>query len=209
MVPFESIKASMGDHMEIVDDASDELKTQLRPCSPMIGPFAKDWSDTTHGALLDLDIPEAHHRETYLAAFLSCWICVFSLPLKNQGHIRPGVFKPASYLASGREISLAIPVLASIYRGMGELCISSSPGKHPGSFPAHFVYAWIASYFPSHRSTAHVSVGGCMINFHGHEVALSFDGSEARSLIRSNKSIAWLSTFVNRSKDEDFINDNI
>ncbi|KMT11468.1 hypothetical protein BVRB_5g107930 [Beta vulgaris subsp. vulgaris] len=167
------------------------------------------WGDTTHGALLDLDIPEAHRRETYLAAFLSCWICFFALPLKNQGHIRPGVFKPASYLASGHEISLAIPVLASIYRGMGELCISSSPGKHPGSFPAHFVYAWIASYFRSHRSTAHVSVGARMINFHGHEAALSFNSSEARSLIRSNTSISWLVTFVNRSRDEDFIDDNM
>ncbi|KAL2939805.1 Glutamyl-tRNA(Gln) amidotransferase subunit D [Bienertia sinuspersici] len=38
------------------------------------------------------------------------------LPLRDLGCIRPSVFKPASQLASGRRVSLAIPVLTCIYK---------------------------------------------------------------------------------------------
>ncbi|KAL2932553.1 EH domain-containing and endocytosis protein 1, partial [Bienertia sinuspersici] len=68
--------------------------------------------------------------------------CAFVLPLKDLGCIRPSVFKPASQLASGQKISLTIPVLACIYKGLGELASSFTLGKQVEHFPAHYVYAW-------------------------------------------------------------------
>ncbi|KAH0633016.1 hypothetical protein KY284_035802 [Solanum tuberosum] len=53
--------------------------------------------------------------ETYLTTFLSFWLCAFVLPNKEGEFVRPGTFKMASLMASGRKISLAIPVLAIIY----------------------------------------------------------------------------------------------
>ncbi|KAL2921586.1 Late secretory pathway protein avl9 [Bienertia sinuspersici] len=82
--------------------------------------------------------------DTYLAAFLACWLCAFVLPLRDLGCIRPSVFKPASELASGRRISLAIPVLTCIYKGLSELSSSFTPIKQVEHFPAHYVYAWLA-----------------------------------------------------------------
>ncbi|KAL0451726.1 UNVERIFIED_CONTAM: hypothetical protein Slati_1150700 [Sesamum latifolium] len=54
-------------------------------------------------------------EEVYLAVYLACWLCTFILPGKDVNSIRPSTFKMASMMASGRRVSLAIPVLASIY----------------------------------------------------------------------------------------------
>ncbi|KAL2924707.1 Methylthioribose-1-phosphate isomerase [Bienertia sinuspersici] len=67
--------------------------------------------------------------DTYLATFLTCWLCAFVLPLRYLGCIRLSVFKLASQLASERRISLAIPIQACIYKGLSELSHSSIPGK--------------------------------------------------------------------------------
>ncbi|KAL2893390.1 hypothetical protein RDABS01_009299 [Bienertia sinuspersici] len=93
----------------------------------------ESWSNK-HEALTLLNVPEEHRQQTYLAAFLSCWLCAFVLPLKNLGCISPSVFKPASQLASGQRISLAIPVLASIYRGLNEISRSLTPADHAAIF---------------------------------------------------------------------------
>ncbi|KAL2940231.1 Nuclease [Bienertia sinuspersici] len=94
---------------------------------------SKPLNDSVHEAFVILDIPEEHRMDTYLAAFLTCWICAYVLPLKDLGCIRPSVFKPASQLASGRKISL-------VY-------LSFTPAKQVEHFPAHYVYAWLARYF--------------------------------------------------------------
>ena len=75
--------------------------------------------------------------ETNLAAFLTCWLCKFVLPLKNGDIIRPSVFKVASMIAYGEEFSLAILVLASIYKGLNDIVSSSEPGKCYPTFPTH------------------------------------------------------------------------
>ncbi|KAF3655646.1 hypothetical protein T459_00821 [Capsicum annuum] len=42
----------------------------------------------------------------------------FVLPIKKLDHICPSVFKIASLMAHGEKLALAIPILASIYRGL-------------------------------------------------------------------------------------------
>ena len=67
--------------------------------------------------------------ETNFANFLACWLCKFVLPIKNGDIIRPSVFKVASMIACGEKFSLAIPVLASIYKGLSDIVSSSEPGN--------------------------------------------------------------------------------
>uniref|UniRef100_A0A803MDQ1 Aminotransferase-like plant mobile domain-containing protein n=1 Tax=Chenopodium quinoa TaxID=63459 RepID=A0A803MDQ1_CHEQI len=166
------------------------------------------WNDEVHEAFTILGIPEAHRKQTYLTAFLSCWLCAFVLPLKDLGFIRPGVFKPASSLASGRKISLAIPVLTSIYRGLNELSTSAAPGRRPGFFPAHYVYIWIAKYFRSHRMSTHKYAGAHMIRFQGPDAVIYSSSADAKSTIRSGRSINWLATCPNEPEDKRFVDDN-
>ncbi|KAL2935526.1 Sphingosine 1-phosphate receptor 3 [Bienertia sinuspersici] len=108
-----------------------------------------------HKAFVVLDIPEKHRKQTYLAAFLSCWLYAFVLPVKNLGCIRPCILQTSS-------VSLAIPVLASNYKGLNDLSNSLTLSQQREHFPAHCVYAWIAQYFRSHRMTIHNFAGAAM-----------------------------------------------
>ncbi|KAL2937172.1 3 4-dihydroxy-2-butanone 4-phosphate synthase [Bienertia sinuspersici] len=62
---------------------------------------------------------------TYVVAFLSCWLCVFVLPENENRLIRPGTFEVAILIERGETYSIAIAVLASIYRGLND---PSPPG---------------------------------------------------------------------------------
>ena len=66
----------------------------------------------------ELGVEDTFKDKIYLAAFLSCWLCLFVFPQKGA-FLRPGVFKVASTMADGKSYSLGIPVLANIYHGLG------------------------------------------------------------------------------------------
>ena len=85
--------------------------------------------------LRNLWIRSAYRDGTHLAAFLDCWLCVFVLPTSEVNIIRLGTFKVASFLAKGRAHSLAVPVLASIYRGLNSISESSRPWRSYSYFP--------------------------------------------------------------------------
>uniref|UniRef100_A0A9I9E6I7 Aminotransferase-like plant mobile domain-containing protein n=1 Tax=Cucumis melo TaxID=3656 RepID=A0A9I9E6I7_CUCME len=65
----------------------------------------------------ELAIRDDLKDETYLAAFLSCWLCFFVFPQKRS-FLHPGVFRVASLMAACTIYSLAVPVLANIYHGL-------------------------------------------------------------------------------------------
>jgi hypothetical protein len=67
--------------------------------------------------LKELNVTPYIQDEVYLAVFLSCWLCKFVFPSKD-GFIHPSTFKVASMMAINRQVSLAIPVLASIFQGL-------------------------------------------------------------------------------------------
>jgi hypothetical protein len=71
--------------------------------------------------LKELNLPPHIQDEVYLVTFLSCWLCKFVFPSKDIGYIRPSTFKVASMMVTGRQSSLAIPVLASIFKGLKEI----------------------------------------------------------------------------------------
>ncbi|KAL2922068.1 hypothetical protein RDABS01_013559 [Bienertia sinuspersici] len=153
------------------------------------------WSNV-HEVFVVLDVPEKHRKQTYFTAFLSRWLYAFVLPVKNLGCIGPSVFNLASLLASEQRVSLAIPVLASIYRGLNDLSNSSAPAQRREHFPDHYVYAWIAQYFRSYRMAIHNFVGAAMVAFHGPNAIRTLTSVDAKASIRSGKELNWSSFLI-------------
>ncbi|KAH0709111.1 hypothetical protein KY284_010538 [Solanum tuberosum] len=75
-------------------------------------------TDEENTPFVELDVEESLRDETNLEAFFTCWLCKFVLPNKKVNHMHASVFKVASLMAHGKKFSLAVPVLASIYRGL-------------------------------------------------------------------------------------------
>ncbi|KAH6762260.1 hypothetical protein C2S52_019693 [Perilla frutescens var. hirtella] len=84
-----------------------------------------------------LDVKERYVTQTYLAAYLSCWLCSFVLPEDDANLIRPETFKMASMMASGREVALTVLVLASIYRAENIWYVDD--GEAPESHQCYFM----------------------------------------------------------------------
>ncbi|GAA0162897.1 hypothetical protein LIER_18892 [Lithospermum erythrorhizon] len=82
-------------------------------------------------------------EETYCSAFLSCWLCLLALPLEPHGYIRASVSKMASCIATGTVMSLAIPVLANIYKGLSIVASSTSPSTSSCCFPSRYLFYWM------------------------------------------------------------------
>ncbi|KAG5523896.1 hypothetical protein RHGRI_030781 [Rhododendron griersonianum] len=133
-----------------------------------------------------LGVKETQKDVTHLAAFLVCWLCKFVLPVGSCELIRPGVFKVAAMMARGTRFCLAIPVLASIYRGLNDIAKSSNPGKCDAVFPVHYVYAWLGEYFSTHFSSGSQpsTRRPKMISYGGERVAKQLDEAEALDLFR-------------------------
>ena len=74
----------------------------------------------------DPGVVEEDVEETYLAAFLVCWLCKFVFLWKGVNLIRPGVFKVTSRMTQGETFSLA------------------------SIFPIHCLYGWLDEYFDTH-----------------------------------------------------------
>jgi len=79
------------------------------------------WSPDEEKVFADMGIEDNLKQEVHLAAFLSCWLCIFVFPSKKGSYIRPGTFKIVSRMARGDVFSLAVPVLASIYNGLNRI----------------------------------------------------------------------------------------
>ncbi|KAG5592228.1 hypothetical protein H5410_042742 [Solanum commersonii] len=59
------------------------------------------WSSTQEMVFSKLGVKHQKY-ETYLTAFLSCWLCAFVFPSEEGNFIRPETFKIASLMASGK-----------------------------------------------------------------------------------------------------------
>ncbi|KAI5338375.1 hypothetical protein L3X38_017646 [Prunus dulcis] len=78
-------------------------------------------TEMEEGVFEDLAITNEDMERSYLAAFLACWLCKFVFPKDDITLIRPRVFKVASRMVHGVSFGLAIPVLASIYKGLNDI----------------------------------------------------------------------------------------
>ncbi|KAK3013802.1 hypothetical protein RJ639_008086 [Escallonia herrerae] len=135
--------------------------------------------------------------ETYLAVFLSCWLCKFVLPSRKFNHIRLSVFKVESMMAWGGKFSLVVPVLACIHNGLRELTSSSQIKKCEAIFPIHYVYSWIGYYFDAYFSSNHIHCGArmaksCTRLSSGSQVIIS-SHLATKACLTTKAYTAWLS----------------
>ncbi|KAM7260626.1 hypothetical protein ACFE04_011299 [Oxalis oulophora] len=61
----------------------------------------------------------------------------------------------AAKLAIGNKISMAIPILASVYDDLKSIISSPAVIELIVNFQIHYIFAWLASYFDTHDSTGH------------------------------------------------------
>jgi Plant mobile domain len=125
-------------------------------------------------------------RETYLTAFLSWWICYFLIPSTPAFVIRPSVFVMASRIARGQRVSLAVPVLANIYRSLRGLVTSRDPSRCREWIPQHFICGWLHMHFTGLYPSAALSepmIADLPLLAHiAGTIATSFTAVAARSI---------------------------
>ncbi|XP_057797554.1 uncharacterized protein LOC131013483 [Salvia miltiorrhiza] len=165
------------------------------------------WSSVEKGLFVKLKIDESYWDETYLAAYLACWLCSFVLPEGDATLIRPSTFKMACIMASQQKVVLTVPVLASIFRGLNKISDSVEPFRLRAAFPAHFVYAWMAYYFKIHFPLERDSCTPKMVQYSGEGGARFYDDVKARKQIRKGDQVAWSCTMYSWDKDISFIDD--
>ncbi|KAG6746313.1 hypothetical protein POTOM_050853 [Populus tomentosa] len=139
----------------------------------------------------ELNVPSHIQDEVYLAAFLSCWLCKFVFPSKDVGFISPSTFKVASMMAAGRQFSLAIPVLASIFKGLKEVQSALSVTARDIPFPIHFLSSWLAEKFGTHQTTISPTKLVGMTKYAGVGLAKHFNESQAHAIFRDPKRVIF------------------
>ncbi|KAJ8437814.1 hypothetical protein Cgig2_013430 [Carnegiea gigantea] len=145
----------------------------------------------SHAVFDELGVPKCKHKETFFAAFLSCWLCLFKLPLQDAGWIHPGTFIVVLSMERGQAYFLSLAILASIYRGLGEICCSAHLGRKRGYIPWYFLYAWVAKYFQTYDFDDNVSSNLRIPKFSDFDRAKTFDLDRARELISSVRDFCW------------------
>ncbi|KAJ8438300.1 hypothetical protein Cgig2_015043 [Carnegiea gigantea] len=137
----------------------------------------------------ELGVATGQCTETFLAAFLSCW-----LALTDVGCICLGTFSVTLFMALGVGYYLPTTILASVYKGLNEISCSSHPGRGGGYFPTHFLYAWLAKNFDAYELAGKTSSSPSMVKFSGIGRAKSFQLEESRELISSGRTLTRYGT---------------
>ncbi|KAL2921930.1 H(+)/hexose cotransporter 2, partial [Bienertia sinuspersici] len=122
-------------------------------------------------------------QTSYVAAFLSCWLCAFVLSENDKSLIRPSTFEIATLMVRGQTFSLAIPILASNYRRLNIISRSSKPAYSGAPFSTHYVYGWLAHYFNTNYVVDPPPSGPLMVFFSEAQGVKCFNGQEAPTLI--------------------------
>ena len=67
----------------------------------------------------------------------------------------------------GCTYSLAVSVLARIYRGLNGIFSVGKPSNSMSFFPAHYLYGWLACYFSTHYALDPTPAGPLMVHYFG------------------------------------------
>ncbi|KAH6800876.1 hypothetical protein C2S52_001340 [Perilla frutescens var. hirtella] len=167
----------------------------------------KEWTSSERVPLTELGVKENHQNKTYLAAHLACWLCSFVLPEGDGSLIRPNVFKIASIMASGEKVSLAVPVLASIYHGLNKISSLAEPPQGHSAFPIHFIYGWMACYLRTHFDLEGKREAPRMVCYLGEGGARFYGPTEARKRVHRAELVSWHCIMPSRAEDFVFIDD--
>ncbi|CAL2256244.1 unnamed protein product [Prunus armeniaca] len=148
-------------------------------------PMSLKRTEEEEGVFEDLGITDEDMEKSYLAAFFACRLCKFVFPKDDVTLIRPGVFKVASRMAHGVSFGLAVPVLASIYKGLQDISSADDPGNCATILPFHYVYRWLGEYFDTHFTSSSEKSIPIMARFSRRLSAKFFEDSTAQALFRT------------------------
>ena len=137
-----------------------------------------------------LGVPKKKRESTYLPAFLSSWLCAFVVPKTGEKFIPPRTFEVASMMTSGTTFSLAVPVLAGIYRGLNGITKAEKPFHSRSFFPSHYLHGWLVHFFKTHHVLQPPSPGPLMVRYFGSQMTRS-DIGDARKFIHEVESLTW------------------
>ena len=93
------------------------------------------WSHKELEVFKSLGVPKERRERTYLAAYLSYWLCIFALPETGEKLIHSSTFEAAGLMAFGTIFSLAVHVLATFTMALMGLLQLRSPPIHGSFFP--------------------------------------------------------------------------
>ncbi|MCD7451276.1 hypothetical protein HAX54_010629 [Datura stramonium] len=102
------------------------------------------------------------------------------------------------HLACGRRVSLLIPVLASIYKGLNIISKCSQLDHKEACVQVHYMYDWLAYYFKTHYPLADGPTDPLMALYFGEGASRYFGIENARKHIHGGGSIILDATMVNR-----------
>ena len=126
----------------------------------------QSWNNTITQAYADLRVENSKRIDVYLAAFLSCWLCIFVFPSGDLEFLRLETFKIASIMAIRRKVvNLDVPVLARIYHGLNKIVTSTHAGSSEACFPIYYVHGWLSHYFDTYFPMSNKVVGPWMVDF--------------------------------------------
>ncbi|GAA0187385.1 hypothetical protein LIER_34673 [Lithospermum erythrorhizon] len=132
-----------------------------------------------------LEVDTNLEEEVYCAAFLSCWLCVFVLPIEPLSFIRANVFKMASIMAKGSRVILAPLVLSIIYRSLSQISLSDNLSTAQECFPTHYLFGWIGAYLYAKNTDTNSPYGPLMVRYHGKVKEKVYSPSDTRSTLHS------------------------
>ncbi|KAH7845734.1 hypothetical protein Vadar_005411 [Vaccinium darrowii] len=184
---------------------NDQRERANKPTGQINRPLRRTRNE--EGVFDDLAIKTSIQEEAYLAAFLSCWLSVFVLPNEEVNQIRPTVFKVASMMSRGCTFSLAVPVLASIYRGLKQISSSPTPNQCNAILPMQYICGWLGSFFEAYHQSAHTFPGIRMVRIAGDHMAKPFTAATTHNLLRS-VNLSQLSSLSLSTRDELLIVDD-
>ncbi|XP_074298273.1 uncharacterized protein LOC141629116 [Silene latifolia] len=159
-----------------------------------------EWTEEERSLFEKLACNDSRRAKFYLPAHLSCWLCIFVLPEDSDRLIRPATFEIASMMEEGRVFSLAITVLASIYKGLNGLATSMNPGYSRSFFPTHYLYGWIANYFDTYHAINPSPTGPHMTKYSGPVGARNAKPEEARKLMHEGRKFDTKRFMLNKHK---------
>ena len=140
--------------------------TKTHNPSGQILPYEICWSQNELDAFKGLGVLKEKRDNTYLVAYLSCWLCVFILLKTGHRRIRLETFETASLMALDYTFSLAVPVLASLYRGLNGISYVAKPFYSRSFFLCHYLYGWLAHYFLTHDVLRPAPLGPLMVCYY-------------------------------------------
>ncbi|GAA0161895.1 hypothetical protein LIER_18108 [Lithospermum erythrorhizon] len=92
----------------------------------------------------------------------------------------------ASCMGTGMIVSLAIPVLASIYKGLSVITSSASSSTSPCCFPSHYLFCWMGTYLDPHSGVTSILAGPHMAKYGGLYRSIPYDSvAEARGRLNT------------------------